>query len=309
MSTPVPPKPVPAEEAGILDKLHEAATYFSPYFTAISMAATVINTYVSYNQNKEIIKQLRVISKKLDQVIKTLTDIKVLMEVKFEQLQTFPLIATIQTTEDYLDKTASIPREVLINRLYEISDEAREVMLLGFAHFDILAKAFLLEMLLCKMTETDSTDAKLRYREYFLKCLNPAKDGSLTSRLNIQKTGIAILENNYKSGSYIDRQYKEKGEAHYTNYMRDTITVSGDLINGFNYTRSTEIIGKENNPPERRNEVGQKRIESFGNLDNEIEKRFEDARKIWKDRMEISDFIQLNIDRAKMLTGLTEGGI
>lgn len=243
-STPRNPQPLTESESSIFSKAFEIFNEYSSVISLGSGVASVIGMYISYQQNKEIIKQLREVNRKLDIVIKQLTALSSKLDDIQYQDRSDGLYSNLN--EVYLNESTlnagNIKAQKLADRLRtDLSISATYFLELDpYFAFDFIATVYGELLWLYKIAKVDNKALKSQYKKWFLECLSD-KYQTPNRTLGEQKKILKDMESTYVAGTY--KTVKKYGR------ITETITykVSGDLKNGFVVTTNRTI---EDNIPE-----------------------------------------------------------
>lgn len=290
---PVPPKqpqPLTSPESGILQDVSKFFDQYAGVINISSFAVTAVSAYVSYQQNKEIIKQLREINRKLDIVIKRLAA----LSSKLDQIQyqdrrdlLFASLNEIELNESVLERENAESKKLAEKLRTELSINATNFLQLKpFFAFDFIGTVYGELLRLYKIVGVNNRNLKKFYRQWFTDCLSE-KDPTPKKAWLDQKKLIRDMEKTYVAGTYVEvRDYGSITE-------KITYKVKGNIKTGFQVATKTE---REHDHPDVHDDRGHG-LKLLEKIAAKATDPFSKAHELYLSRVNIADKLAKGIER------------
>lgn len=247
MPSSVPHAPIMSSDE--VNLLATASTLLAPYSTLISGGAfawSAVMGVVQYNQNKEIIKQLRSINHKLDVVLSEIVS----LGRRVEQLEYQRYWREVKGILEQIDLEASglqgrsrSARAIAFKLRYDLSVALNRYLDLQDYHaFDFVAGAVAEIFRLMEIERADSSEEKRLYSAWFSRCIDTGFPGPAAD-LQLLKSLMAEMRVTYREGTYTEESVHDEGI--YRNTYRTTFSVSGNLDRGLKISVDRQRIDQK----------------------------------------------------------------
>ena len=232
--------------------------------TIISVSSSLMDMFGNSDEDEiielieNLLTEIESLKRDIKHIIEILEEIKVLVVSSFSNFVRYDLISQIQTIYQYAklweDQPYSIEKIGEIRAsLADLILKSNKAMAYGYAHYPTMMLALTTELLLIKLSKYDNhadfkNETLRRYKQYFGNAINDSIIGSVANVKKHLEIEMDKLEREYPVQIIIEISTEEWRQSQWTERngsktYRNTLRITGDIYNGFNFSRKRELIG------------------------------------------------------------------